>query len=135
MNPGSAGCSLFMSPESEMVPILNVVGEVDLSNAPNIYSLMWQTSQKGSQSLILNLEKLDFMDSSGLQVLLRLREKLRSKKQDVFLVGPRPQIQKLLKLTGFDKIFPLAETNAQAKVLLRDTMTLAPSGQGETPFL
>ncbi|MDP1808923.1 MAG: STAS domain-containing protein [Actinomycetota bacterium] len=106
-----------MSPESETVPILNIVGEIDLSNAPHIYSLMWQTSRKASQPLILNLEKLDFMDSSGLQVLLRLREKLRSKKQDVFLVGPRPQIRKLLKLTGFDKLFPLYETNAQAKLL------------------
>ena len=118
MNPGSAGCSLFMSPESEVVPILNVVGEVDLSNAPRIYTLMWQTSQKGSLSLILNLEKLDFMDSSGLQVLLRLREKLRSRKQDVMLVAPKPQIRKLLRLTGFDKLFTLHETNAEANLFL-----------------
>src|SRR3990172_7471918 len=132
MNPGSTGCSLFMSPESEVVPILNVVGEVDLSNAPRIYSLIWQTSRKGSQSLILNLEKLDFMDSSGLQVLLRLREKLKSKKQDIFLVAPKPQIHKLLKLTGFDKLFALYATNEEAKLLLQADETMKPPGPGET---
>lgn len=118
MNPGQAGCSVFMSRESDDVPILGIVGEIDLSNAPHIYTLMWRTSHRGSQSLILNLERLDFMDSSGLQVLLRLREKLRSKKHDVFLVGPRPQIKKLLMLTGFDKLFPLYDTNSQAKEII-----------------
>lgn len=124
-----------MSPDSDSVPILDIVGEIDLSNAPRIYTLMWQTSRKGSQPLILNLEKLDFMDSSGLQVLLRLREKLRSKKQDVFLVGPRPQIRKLLKLTGFDKLFPLYETNAHAKQLLQNIPPLKTSGKGEEPLI
>lgn len=118
MNPGQVGCSVFMSPESDDVPVLGIVGEIDLSNAPHIYTLIWRTSRRGSQSLILNLERLDFMDSSGLQVLLRLREKLRSKKQDVCLVGPRPQIKKLLKLTGFDKLFPLYDTNSQAKEII-----------------
>lgn len=120
INPGSVGCSLFMSPESGAVPIVNVVGEIDISNAPQIYSLMWQTSSRGSKSLILNMEQLEFMDSSGLQVLLRLRERLRSKKQKVFIVGPRPQIQKLLKLTGFDKLFPLYKTNGEVTVLLQN---------------
>ena len=119
-NSESSGCSLFVSSEIGLVPILNVVGEIDLSNAPRIYSLMWQTSQKGAISLIVNLEKLDFMDSSGLQVLLRLREKLRTKKQDILLVAPTPQIRKLLKLTGFDKLFPLYDNNEDAKVFLEE---------------
>jgi len=123
MNSASDGCSLFISPESGEIPILNIVGEVDLSSAQRIYSLMWQTSQKGSLSLILNLEKLDFMDSSGLQVLLRLREKLKAKKQDIFLVGPKPQIRKLLKLTGFDKLFSLYDNNDEVKLLPRTTKT------------
>ncbi len=109
------GCSLFMSPGSEAAPILNLVGEVDLSSAPRVYSLIWQSSKKGSRSLILNLEKLDFMDSSGLQILLRLREKLRAKKQDIVLVAPKPQIKKILKLTGFDQLFSFHENIKDAQ--------------------
>ena len=109
------GCSLFMSPGSETTPILNLVGEIDLSSAPRVYSLIWQSSMKGSRSLILNLEELDFMDSSGLQILLRLREKLRAKKQDIVLVAPKPQIKKILKLTGFDQLFSFYESVKDAQ--------------------
>jgi anti-sigma B factor antagonist len=117
MNSPSSGCSLFISPDSGEVPILNLVGEVDLGTAPKIYSLLWQTSEQGRRSLILNLEKLEFMDSSGLQILLRLREKLRAKKQNVLVVGPRPQIMKLFKLTGLDQLFELVENNQEAKTI------------------
>jgi anti-sigma B factor antagonist len=117
MNSPSNGCSLFISPDSGEVPILNLVGEVDLGSAPKIYSLLWQTSEQGRRSLILNLEKLEFMDSSGLQILLRLREKLRAKKQNVLVVGPRPQILKLFKLTGLDQLFELVENNQEAKTI------------------
>ena len=94
-----------------------------------MFSQIWQSSQKGSRSLILNLEKLDFMDSSGLQVLLRLREKLKNKNQDITLVGPQPQIKKLLRLTGFDKLFALHESNEEAKMWFQPTDVL---GQQDT---
>jgi len=129
LNPEGSGCSLLMSSDPDSVPILSLIGEVDLSNAPRIYSLMWQSSQKGAVSLILNLEKLDFMDSSGLQVLLRLREKLRTRKQDVLLVGPKPQIKKLLKLTGFDRLFSLHDTDASAKLFIEDGQAIKGGGQ------
>lgn len=125
----SANCSLFVNSESESVPILDIVGEVDLSSAPWMFSQIWQSSQKGSRSLILNLEKLDFMDSSGLQVLLRLREKLKNKNQDITLVSPQPQIKKLLRLTGFDKLFSLHESNEEAKTWFQPTDIL---GQQDT---
>ena len=125
----SANCSLFVNSESEAVSILDIVGEVDISSAPWMFSQIWQSSQKGSRSLILNLEKLDFMDSSGLQVLLRLREKLKNKNQDITLVGPQPQIKKLLRLTGFDKLFALHESNEEAKMWFQPTDVL---GQQDT---
>lgn len=121
MNSPSIGCSLFVT-HAEAAPILNLVGEVDLGSAQKIYSLIWQTSERGEKSLVINLEKLDFMDSSGLQILLRLREKLKARKQQIFLVSPKPQIRKLLKLTGFDKLFPLYEANDQALMLLQESL-------------
>ena len=111
-----------MSPGSETAPILNLVGEIDLSSAPRVYSLIWQSSMKGSLSLILNLEELDFMDSSGLQILLRLREKLRAKKQDIVLVAPKPQIKKILMLTGFDQLFSFHENIRDAQTFFESAV-------------
>ena len=98
-------CSLFISDESDESATIDIVGEVDLSSAPRVYEMMWRTSLNGRRTLVLNMEDLDFMDSSGLQALLRLREKLRSRGQTVFLVNVKPQIEKLFKLTGFDRLF------------------------------
>ena len=115
INPGTTGCSIFVNHESpEAVPVIDLIGEVDLEAAPKIYSAIWQASEYGRNSLVLNLEKLDFMDSSGLQALLRLREKLRTRKQNIVLAGAKPQIKKLFRLTGFDKLFPLAKDSTEA---------------------
>lgn len=110
----AAGCSLVVDRESAGGPILSLVGEIDLGSAPKMYSMIWQSSDKGRSSLIINMDKLDFMDSSGLQLLLRLREKLKSKKQSVVLVGPRPHIKRLFQLTGFDKLFDFFPTTDEA---------------------
>lgn len=114
------GCSLFLGACESPVnaAILSLAGEVDFGNAPRIYSLMWKMSEKGSKSLIVNLEKLEFMDSSGLQLMLRLREKLRNEKRDILLVNPNPQIKKLFQLTGFDHLFHFFDNNSQAEAFL-----------------
>lgn len=95
-------------------PIVRLIGEIDIGCAPRVYSLMWQTTERGKRDLIIDLAALDFMDSSGLQILLRLREKLRVEGKKVLLISPAPQIQKLFRLTGFDKLFPIFESDSQA---------------------
>jgi anti-sigma B factor antagonist len=102
-------CSLLISDDSGDRATINMIGEIDLFSAPTVYAWMWKTSLNGKRSLIVNLEDLDFMDSSGLQALLRLREKLRSRKKSIVLTGAKPQIKKLFMLTGFDKLFPELE--------------------------
>lgn len=105
----SNGCSLFVKDGSGETPTVDIVGEIDLASAPEAYSAMWRASKSGRRSLIINLEGLDFMDSSGLQTFLRLREKLHVRKQTITLIGAQPQIRKVFRLTGFDKLFPFAE--------------------------
>lgn len=111
----TSGCSLVVSDDTTDIPVINIVGEVDLSSAPGAYAMMWRTSDHGKRSLIINLEELDFMDSSGLQALLRLREKLRARHQQVLLAGAKPPIKKLFRLTGFDKLFQLFPDADEAK--------------------
>lgn len=100
-------------------PLVSLSGDIDLGSAPKIYSFMLQVSDKGKKPLILDLEKVNFMDSSGLQILLRLREKLQQQFQHLLLVKPQPQIKRLFQLTGFDKIFPFFSDTEQANSFLK----------------
>ena len=111
----AGGCSIVVSDETSELPVINIVGEIDLSSAPGAYSVMWRISGNGKRSLIINLEELDFMDSSGLQALLRLREKLRVRRRRVLLVGAKPPIKKLFRLTGFDQLFQLFPDAEEAR--------------------
>jgi len=101
------GKALIASYSDGEMSVVNLMGELDLSSAPRLYNELWQVSQAGQKSVVINLAKLEFMDSSGLQLLLRLREKLKAKNQEVVLVNPQPSIAKLFKLTGFDKLFKI----------------------------
>lgn len=105
------GCSINLASDN---PIVNLSGEIDLSNAPKIYAWFCEAAAADQKSLIINLENVIFMDSSGLQVLLRLREKLDGQGRSVLLVNPQPQVRRLFQLTGFDKLFQIFEDNDEA---------------------
>lgn len=106
-NQNSLSKALIASYNDGDIPVVNLIGELDLSSAPRLYNELWQVTQDGKKSVALNLAKLEFMDSSGLQLLLRLREKLKAKNQEIILINPQPSITKLLQLTGFDKLFKI----------------------------
>lgn len=112
------GCSLSACIQDDNM-LVCLAGEVDLGSAPKIYAQLWHASERGQRPIILNLERVSFMDSSGLQILLRLREKLQQQCNEVLLVKPQPQIERLFKLTGFDKLFAFFTDNDQAKSFLK----------------
>lgn len=106
-NKQNLGKALIASYSDGEMSEVSLMGELDLSSAPRLYNELWQLTQAGQKSVVINLAKLEFMDSSGLQLLLRLREKLKAKNREIVLINPQPSIAKLFKLTGFDKLFKI----------------------------
>jgi anti-sigma B factor antagonist len=64
--------------------------------------------------LIIDMSALDFMDCSSLSALLRVQGLARRGGGDVVLATPRPQIRRLLALTGMDKVFRVQASVAAA---------------------
>jgi len=85
--------------------IISLRGEIDLDSASNVYKQIWTELDNGEQGLLLDLKELDFIDSSGLQILLRLKETLKKIGKEILIVNPSNQITNLFQLTGFDKLF------------------------------
>ncbi len=65
---------------------------------------------EGSSNLVINLEELSYMSSSGLSVLLSLLAKCRKKDGDLVLYHLNPKLKQLLVITRLDQIIPVAET-------------------------
>lgn len=78
---------------------LEIVGDVDGSSAPLVRDAIDKLLSASPQSLILQVEKVAYMSSAGLRVLIFAKQK--SPSLTIYVVKPQPPIVDTLKKTGF----------------------------------
>ena len=72
--------------------VATIKGEVDMSNASELQVAISEAMSNEASGLVLDLSSLDYLDSAGLQLLLRLHEDLRTRSQGLVLVIPAGSI-------------------------------------------
>ena len=77
---------------------------------------------EGYERLVMDLSEVEFVDSSGLSVLVSALKAARNADGDVVLAGPTPEVQALIELTRLHHLFEIfADTAAAARHLeMRD---------------
>ncbi len=100
--------------EKEEAVILKLDGEVDVYTAPKLKSRLIDLVDQSKFKIIVNLENIDFMDSSGLGVLVGGLKRVRSHDGAIALVCTQENILKIFRITGLVKVFPIFETESQA---------------------
>ncbi len=109
------------------IAIVVVRDRIDAFNAPELRGRLDQLLAEGitrfvldlsdvcSSDLVLDLSDVPFLDSAGMAVLVNLLKRARSAQGDVRLVWPkREETQRILRLTKFDRVFEIAETQEAA---------------------
>lgn len=91
--------------ESPGALIVTLQGRLEAVNAPECKQSLQVYAQAGGGRLILDLSGLEFVDSSGLGVLLTVLRQAGAKGGDVRLACPTPSVRRLLTLTRLDRIF------------------------------
>jgi anti-anti-sigma factor len=82
------------------VVVIGVSGELDLASSPELEHELARSTASGAELLIIDLRRLEFMDSTGLSVLVRAHQKAtQGGKRFAIVKGPQ-QVQRLLSLTG-----------------------------------
>lgn len=79
--------------------IVVLVGELDLASAPDLERELQAAESSGSTRVVIDLTALGFMDSTGLQALLRARERANSSQHDLVLRRGPHQVQRVFELT------------------------------------
>lgn len=82
-------------------------GEVDVYTAPRLKEELVSAIEDGCVNLIVDLEKVGFIDSSGLGVLVSALRRARERDGVVRIVCTRDNILKIFRITGLDKVFPV----------------------------
>jgi anti-sigma B factor antagonist len=89
--------------------VISLYGELDLASAPLLEQGLLDEEAAGAPRLVIDLSGLEFIDSTGLHVLIRAHERARETAQQLLLVrGPRA-VQRLFELTGAARVFSFEE--------------------------
>lgn len=80
--------------------VLALRGELDLASAPLLQSEIQSSGIETATTVVLDLQELKFIDSTGLRVLLAAHEASRERGQEFAVTRGSPQVQRLLSITG-----------------------------------
>jgi anti-sigma B factor antagonist len=79
-------------------------GELDLSGVAGLQDALDELHRRGYRKVVLDLSDLDFLDAAGLAALVRADRRFRDTGAVLVLTGLRPPQQRLLELTGLDRV-------------------------------
>ena len=96
------------------IEVIDVQGEIDMYTAPRLRELLIDLVSKGSYQLVVNLDKVRFLDSAGLGVLVGGLKRVRAHDGSLDLVCTRERILRIFRVTGLTEVFGIYETVDQA---------------------
>ena len=100
--------------EQDGIPVLGVHGEVDVSTAPQLRQHLVELSSSGAATAVVDLEGVDFLDSTGLGVLVSGLKRFRTIGGDLLLVCTHRRVLKVFEITGLTTVFSIADTVDEA---------------------
>jgi anti-sigma B factor antagonist len=98
--------TLATRPEGDRT-VVAVGGEIDVYTAPKLREHLIDLVSAGSYHLIIDMEGVDFLDSTGLGVLVGGLKRVRSHDGSMRLVCTQDRILKIFRITGLTKVFPI----------------------------
>ena len=87
--------------------VIEVGGEVDVYTAPKLRESIVTAVDEGHNRLIVDVEQVDFLDSTGLGVLVGSLKRVRAEGGSLDIVCTHERILKIFDITGLDKVFGL----------------------------
>lgn len=96
------------------VNILELKGDLDVSSAPTLQAALQQLMDDGKLLVVLDLEVVPFMDSSGLGVLVAAHRRLTASGGQIALANATVALQKVFQLTRTNRLFKLYDAVSDA---------------------
>jgi anti-sigma B factor antagonist len=87
--------------------VLEVGGEVDVYTAPRLRERLVELVDSGVRNVVVDLGRVDFLDSTGLGVLVGALKRLRAAGGTFGLVCSKEPLLKIFRITALDQVFPI----------------------------
>lgn len=96
--------------EHDGLTVLAVKGEVDVYTAPRLRERLVHLVSQGIRRIVVDLQGVDFLDSTGLGVLVGGLKRARSHDGDLYLTCAQPRVLKVFEITGLTKVFEIHDS-------------------------
>ncbi len=99
---------------SQAVQALDLEGEVDVYTAPVLRQAIVDQVEAGVKHLVINLSRVEYLDSTGLGILIGGVKRLKEQGGSLKLAGPSARITRIFEITGLNKIFDVFASEQDA---------------------
>lgn len=90
--------------------IVAVGGEIDVYTAPRLRDQITELVSGGSYNIVIDLEAVEFLDSTGLGVLVGGLKKVRAHDGSLELICSQERLLKIFRITGLAKVFVIHDS-------------------------
>lgn len=95
--------------------VVRVEGEVDLHTVPRLHDRLVELIHAGHYRLIVDLEDVAFLDSTGLGVLAGVLHRVRAHYGSLHVICTRAPLLEIFRITGLDRVLPIHDSIAAAR--------------------
>lgn len=97
------------------VPVIDLTGELDAYTSSRFRETMLELIENGTPSLIISMNEVEYIDSSGLGALVGGLKRATERSGKIAIVCNNPQIKKVFEITGLERVFPLYKAEDEAE--------------------
>ncbi|HUS75397.1 MAG TPA: STAS domain-containing protein [Methanothrix sp.] len=96
------------------IPVLSVSGKIDAVTSKDLEAALIGLIDQNKKFLLVNMEKVEFLSSSGLRVLMASLNKLKHKDGDLLLAALQPFVRDVFFMTGANRFFSIYPSQGEA---------------------
>lgn len=102
--------------------LIKIKGELDMYNSFDFKKKVLELVDDNEKPVIIDLKELEYIDSSGISVILKVYTKLQKRNQSVYLVHLKEAITRLIELTSLNDLLPIVDSVKDAVMLIKEKL-------------
>jgi anti-sigma B factor antagonist len=94
--------------------VVYIDGDLTTNSSPDVEEEIREILEDGPNNLVINVERVGFVASTGLRVILSLGKRLSAQGLKLTVCGMNSTTKSVFDMSGFSKLFPIFETEDEA---------------------
>jgi anti-sigma B factor antagonist len=115
--------------DNHPVAMIHIEAELTAATVDEFRKKLALLMGKGVRFFILNMDKVDFVDSTGLGAIISITKRVRDLQGDIKLASMQPSAKKLIEVVRADRYFPAHDTVDDALEAINTRLGAKPGDQ------